>query len=287
MTHLNPDEKMIQEALENIMDENIPDPLNQRMDNSLQIFRENLSNHPSLQSRPNNTTNWSEWIFGRNMAWSTFAITATVLIFSIMLFWNQTPTWAEVTRKFKSIPFFHASVYAKNLAASKALNIEIWMGTGGKIRLCYGPQIVFANKSGQHNTYNVLSRRKVKPEKFATDMIEILNSAESFSLETVIHTLTGDMADLREIPILVEGVSDDISIFELAKENSSKTTQIWTLRESLLPVQFRQNDLKDGEILDVFFSYTHQQPAEFFDSTNYEKILKDSSIKTNDLYMAY
>jgi hypothetical protein len=118
-------------------------------------------------------------------------------------------------------------------------------------------------------------------------MIEILNSAESFSLETVIHTLTGDMADLREIPTLVEGVSDDISIFELSKENSSKTTRIWTLRESLLPVHLRQNDLKHGETIDVLFSYTRQQPAEFFDSTNYEEILKDSSIKTNDLYMAY
>ncbi len=287
MTQLNSDEKIIQKALENIMDDNIPDPLNQRMEKSLQIFHENLSNHPSLQRRCNNHANWSEWIFGRNMAWSTFAIAATILIFSIMLFWNQTPTWAEVTRKFKSLPFVHASVYAKSLVSSKALNIEIWMGSGGKIRLRYGPQIVFANKNGQHITYNVLSRKQAKPEKFATDMIEILNSAESFSLETVIHTLTGDMADLKEIPTLVEGVSDDISIFELSKENSSKTTRIWTLRESLLPVHLRQTDLKEGDSIDVLFSYTRQQPAEFFDAENYEKILKDASIKTHDLYMAY
>ncbi len=287
MTQLNPDERMIQEAFESIMDDKIPDPLNQRMDNSLQIFRDNLSNHPGLQDRPNNKTNWSEWLFGRKMAWSTVAMAATFVIFFIMIFGNQTPTWAEVSRKFKSLPFFHASVYAKNLVASKALNIEIWMGSGGKIRLRYGPQIVFANKNGNQVTYNVLSRKRVKPEEFATDMIELLNSAESFSLETVIHTLTGDMADLREIPTLVEGVSGDISIFELAKEDSSKTTRIWTLRESLLPVHLRQSDLQHGETIDVLFSYTRQQPAEFFDSNNYEKILKDASIETNDLYMAY
>jgi len=285
----NPDEEELKRILDETMNDPIPEPLNERMENAIRAFRGNLPNHPYVQSmnRSKEESRWNIWLHRWNLAWPL----ALILIFAMALhsyfFGNSNPSWAEVTEQFQSIPFVHAIVYAKDMTSASAIQFEIWMGEGGKVRVRCGRQIVFADKRGIQKTYDVLRRRETKPEDNAVHVVKLLSSAETFSLETVIRTVTGHKADLRPVPSRVEGVSNDLRIFDLAPENSNERIRIWTLRESLLPIQLQQRNLDDGESIDVFFSYLQQQPDSFFDPQQFEAILHDASKESADLLGAY
>lgn len=289
MTQMNNEEQQGKRILESIMNNPLPDELNERMEKAVQTFRENLPGHPYIcqKERNENKRYFSRRFRSWNLAWvAGFVFLVLIPVYSL-LFAGSTPSWADVTRQFKSIPFFHATVYAKKLTDKHAVQFEIWMGEGGKIRLRYGSQVVFAGKAGIVKTYDIIKRRTIKPADEAEHVIGLLNSAETFSLETVIQTVTGNMADLRPLTTRVEGVSADLSTFDLSRDNSSEEIRIWALRESLLPIQLQQKNKDSGESIDVFFSYLKQQPDSFFDPEVFEKQLRDFSTQTSELLDAF
>lgn len=282
------EQETLKRTLESIMNDTIPESLDARMEKAVETFRENLQGHPHIRclERKQSIGVFARWFHGWNMAWSAgFAVLAVLAVHSL-LFGNGTPTWAEVTQQFKSIPFFHATVYAKQLTSPEAVQFEIWMGEGGKIRLRYGSQVAFAGKQGIKKTYDIRKRREVKPDSNVVHVANLLNSAETFSLESLIHTVTGSIADLRPVSSRVEDVSDDLSIFDLSRDSSSETVRIWALQKSLLPIQMQQVDSKSGDCIDVFFSYMDQQPNSFFDPAQFETLLRDSSKNPADILNA-
>jgi hypothetical protein len=161
------------------------------------------------------------------------------------------------------------------------------MGNGGKVRLRYGRQILFADQKGLLKTYDIVKRRESAPHEDALHVIKLIHAAETFSLETVIQTLTGNMDDLRPVPNRLEDVSNDISIFELSRENSDDSIRIWALSESLLPIQLQQKNTESGDSIDVFFSYQIQQPDAFFNPLRFQQILKDRSKNDTELLEAF
>ncbi|MEW6238022.1 MAG: hypothetical protein AB1656_21750 [Candidatus Omnitrophota bacterium] len=285
MVPQNPNEEEWKKILDETMNDPIPEKLDERMENAIRAFRGNLSNHPYIQStnRRKEENRWNIWLHSLKLAWPLALILIFVMTLHSFLFGNSNPSWAEVTKQFKSIPFVHAIVYAKEMTSVKAMQFEIWMGEGGKVRVGCGHQIVFADKRGIQKTYDILQRREAEADDSAVHVVKLLNSAETFSLETVIRTVTGHKADLRPVPSRVEGVSNDLRIFDLAPEKSSERIRIWTLRESLLPIQLQQRNLETGESIDVFFSYLQQQPDSFFDPRQFEAILQDASKEPAEL----
>ncbi|MGC9328040.1 MAG: hypothetical protein ACP5I1_10435 [Candidatus Hinthialibacter sp.] len=282
-------EAIIKRMLQSIMNDPIPEPVDERMERTLQTFRRNLPEHPYLRAN-NRLLGFSKiihWLRGWNLAWSASLALLLFLFIPLFLFGGGNPSWADVAQHFKSIPFFHATVYAKKITSKDAVQFEIWMGEGGKVRLRYGSQIVFADKEGFHKSYDILTRSAVKPDQDVMHVLQLIHSAESFSLEAVIQILTGNTAALRALPTQVEGVSDDISIFELWRDHSPESIRIWALRGSLLPVQLQQKNKQSGESIDIFFSYLKQQPESFFDPMQFEKILAHSSKIPTELLEAY
>lgn len=284
MTNRDPEQELLKRTLESIMNDVIPEPLDARMEKAMETFRENLDGHPHIRRLNRNFSSsdraqgfFFRWIRGWNLAWSAGFLFLAVFAVSSLLIGGGNPSWADVAKQFKSIPFFHAAVYAKQLTSHQAIQFEIWMGEGGKVRLQYGSQVAFAGKQGIQKTYDVLKRREVEPDDNVVHVVKLLNSAETFSLETVIHTVTGSMADLRPVPAKVEDVSEDISIFDLARDDVGESVRIWALQKSLLPIQMQQVNTKSGDCIDVFFSYLDQQPDAFFDPAQFEPILRDSS----------
>jgi hypothetical protein len=284
MNQRDAEQENLKRTLESIMKDAIPETLDARMEKAMETFRDNLRGHPHIRrlnrkSAPGDFARefFARWIHGWNLAWSAGFLFLAALAFSSLLIGGGNPTWADVAKQFKSIPFFHAAVYAKQLTSNQAMQFEIWMGEGGKVRLQYGSQVAFAGKQGIRKTYDILERREAPPDANLIHIVKLLNSAETFSLETVIHTVTGSMADLRPVPAKVEDVSDDISIFDLARDDSSESVRIWALQKSLLPIQMQQTDVKSGDCIEVFFSYLDQQPDAFFDPAKFEPILHDAS----------
>ncbi len=289
MDHLSPDEEQMKKELHQLMSDDIPPDVNERMEKALLTFRENLAYHPAVKNDEarQKQSEGIPWFYRWNLAWAG-AVGIIAMIFLTVLFWsNQTPTWAEVAQQFKTISFFHATVHAREIHSSHALQFEFWMGEGGKFRLRYGTQIAFANRQGIQKAFDISTRESDEPHKVLQNVIEYLNTAEDFSLKTVIQSFTGNMEDLQPIPNRVKEVSTDINIFELKRENTNETLRIWTLRDSLLPVYLKLIEHDKSITYDIFFSYLKEQPSEFFDPNQFEETLADLSISMKDLIMAY
>ena len=115
------------------------------------------------------------------------------------------------------------------------------MGEGGKVRLRFGSQVIFAGKQGIVKTYNLYEKRVVTPHEEAVRVIEMLNAADTFSLETVIQTLTQDPTELRPVTSRVEGISEDLSVFDIISDNDSDNiTHLDAARKVNCPSRFKK-----------------------------------------------
>ena len=270
-SQLDPNEQSIKELLDKTMSDDISEELDERMERAFGSFREKLSEHPYYQST--SSFRRFQWFYGWNLTWSTGVAFLVLIFISISLLTNQSPTWADVAQQFKSISFFHATFNIRKVDSPQAIQFEFWMGNGGKFRLQYGPQVVFANQAGITNAFDASTRQSVEPPDFLKDVVNHINSADHFSLETVLNSFTGNVSDLRPVPNRVEEVSNDISIFDLQLENTNETIRIWALRESMLPIYLKFANLENGISYNTFFSYQQEQPDTFFDAKSYEDSL--------------
>ncbi len=118
------------------MKDDIPREIDDKMDRALDSFQGYLSDHPCYRKR---FSDWiGQWFHGWNLAWSSGVSVLILSAIILSLFVNQSPTWADVTQKFKSISFFHATVHIRHIETDRAFEYEFWMGRGGNFRLHYG-----------------------------------------------------------------------------------------------------------------------------------------------------
>ncbi len=278
----------VKRIVKQTMNQELPADLQRRMEQSMVAFRQNLSDHPAVKARERKQQQgWFGGVIFAKLAWTTVGAFVMTVLFSFFLFGNSSPTWAEVARHFQSIPFFHATVYFKANTFAQPFQFEIWRGEGGKIRLRFDKQIIFADQAGIQCAFDVIRRKLVEADSEAVEIVQILNSAETFSLETVIRCFAGDIADLRPVPNRVEGVSHDLSIFDLTNEQNAEWIRIWTLQESLLPILLKKWDPEGGESVEVVFSYLDQQPESFFDAEAFREVFRDPKKDEMDLIFAF
>lgn len=265
---LDINEMKLQKIVEDSMNDDISEELDERMERAFSSFRDKLTEHSYYQS--SSPLSGFRGFYCWNLAWSTGVAFLVFVFVSISILTNQPPSWADVSQQFKSISFFHATVNVRKLDSSQAIQFEFWMGNGGKFRLQCGSQIVFANQEGIQNTFDTQSNTRVEPHDFLIDVINHINAADHYSLETVLNSFTGNFSDLRPVPNRVEGVSNDISIFDLHLEDTNQAIRIWALRESMLPIFLKFANLENGISYNAFFSYQQEQPDTFFDAQSFE-----------------
>jgi len=258
MGYLTLEERKCKKALERIMYDEIPQELHDKLDSSMEAFRRNLHHHPAFNKPKTRMTKRPKWMVSffevtQRYTWQTALAALLVIFLPLVYLGESTPTWANVTKQFKTIPFFHAVIHAKDHNDFLAEQFEIWMGPGGNLRLAYGTQVVFANVDGAITAFNIFSKEKTEPLPMLLEVIEHLNTTDRFSLETVIQSLTGTMGELQPVLSRIEEAAVDISIFDLLEVDSGKMIRIWTLSESLLPIYLQQTNLQNGDTLDIFF----------------------------------
>jgi hypothetical protein len=275
--------------LGDVMSDKIPESLDEKMEQAVNRFRRNLPEHPMNQPRYSMRTIWgtNSPFSGWKLAWSTGSLFCIFVAVYLFLFVPSNPSWAEVTKQFKSVPFVHAIVYGKRMVLAEGVQFEIWFGMGGKVRLRYGRQIVFADTNGINKTYDIIMRREVEPNPTSIDIINSLKAAETFSLDTVIQAVTGTLSSIHAVPNRIEETDADLSVFDVNTNNPNESIRVWTLKESLLPIRLHQCNMRDGETIDVFFSYMNPKPEQFFDSEKYRKILNDRTKDSKELIEAY
>jgi hypothetical protein len=212
-----------------------------------------------------------------------FAVAAVVLMAAGILvghmdwFAGGSVAWADVSRQFKTVPFFSVSIYVKENATSEPTLMELWMSQDRHIRLRVGRHVVFA-ELGQVRAYDVVSRQSVEPDGLAWFFLEKIGRAKEFSLEAIIEVMFGGR--MTEVTPLINPdavVSQDMVVFDVEPPDTPERVRIWALRESRLPMRITVWDPRGGKSTDAVFTYFREQPAEFFDPNTFETSRQDPS----------
>ncbi|MCK4294463.1 MAG: hypothetical protein KAY65_14790 [Planctomycetes bacterium] len=185
--------------------------------------------------------------------------------------------WADVTERFRSVPFFSAAIYIKEDATAEPKQIELWMSRDGRTRLRTAAQVIFGNQGKVTKAFDIKSRTAVEPDEHAAFLLGKLGNAEEFSLDVVMNVMFG--GELEDVTPLVNPdavISEDMVVFDIQSTISPEWLRIWALRESRLPVRIRVWDPRDGAAADAVFTYSKEQPDEFFDPNAFERLLKST-----------
>jgi hypothetical protein len=221
--------------------------------------------------------------------WTKLLSAAAVLIAGVgaVVYFGGLPdgssvAWADVVERFKSVDFFNATIYFKDNASSEPRQVEIWMGRGGEARLRAGSQVLFARDGRVSRGFDFVRRITIPQDGFdsrAGQILEMLGRSRPFNLDTVLQMVCHDKP-LQEVTPTVNadaGISADLVVFDLQSVVSPEWLRIWALAESRLPVRLLSWDPRNGGCVDVVFTYSKEQPADFFDPNAYTQVLSSQA----------
>ncbi|MBN2137367.1 MAG: hypothetical protein JW720_06150 [Sedimentisphaerales bacterium] len=185
-----------------------------------------------------------------------------------------TIAWADVAERFRSIPFFNATIYIKEDVTSEPKQVELWMSRDGKTRLRTGTQVIFGRQGKVIKAFDIKNKSQVDADEHADFLLQKLGSAKEFSLDSVIKVVfRGKMEDVTPLINPDAVISEDMVVFDIQSTVSPEWLRIWALRESRLPVRIKVWDPRSGDGTDVVFSYSTAQADEFFDPNVFETLL--------------
>lgn len=196
--------------------------------------------------------------------------------------------WADVSRRFQTVPFFSVAIYRKDNATAEPTQIEFWMNQDRRLRLRMGKQVIFGREGVLTKAFDISSRQPVEPDERAATFIEKIGQAREFSLETIVRVIFGGTA--QDVTPLVNPnavISQDVVVFDVQLPGSTEWVRIWALRESRLPVRIRSWDPRDGTTTDAIFEYSKGQPNEFFDPNAFGALLQKGGAPVSRTSIAY
>jgi len=216
---------------------------------------------------------------------------AAVIIIAAVIgthqFFGSTVAWADVVEKFRSVPFFSASIYIKEDATSEPKQMELWMSRAGKTRLRVGTQVVFGSHGEISGSFDIRTRKRIDVDEQAAFFLKKVGQADEFSLDSIIRVMFGGtMQDVTPLVNPDAVISRDIVVFDVEIPGTPEWVRIWALRESRLPVRIRVWDPRDGETTDAVFEYSREQSDEFFDPNAFEQFMS-SEQTTSRVNFAY
>jgi len=192
--------------------------------------------------------------------------------------------WADVAERFRTVPFFSATIYMKDHALLEPIQIELWMGPEGRARMRVGNQVIFGRAGQVMKAFDIKRRLEVEPDMQAVQLLNMLGTMEEYSLETVIRSISGDkLVDVTPLVNADAVISEDMVVFDTLSDGGPEWLRVYALRESRLPVGIRMWDPREGKSVDVFISYFKEQPGVFFDAKIFSTRLADISCTEADL----
>jgi tetratricopeptide (TPR) repeat protein len=213
--------------------------------------------------------------------WSTIgklavaAVIAIAVIIGIYQVAAPGVAWADVAERFRTVPFFSASIYFKEDATSEPQQMELWMNRTGKIRMRLGTQVIFGDRGDIVESFDIKTRARVEPDERAIVFLRKIGEADEFSLDAIIRIMFGGtMQDVTPLVNPDAVISKDMVVFDVEIPWTPEWVRIWALRESRLPVRIRIWDPRDGDSTDAIFEYSREQADEFFDPNAFENLLK-------------
>lgn len=216
----------------------------------------------------------------------TAAVIIIAVLFCIHQFSISSVAWADVAERFRSAPFFNATIYFKRDATAQPEQVELWMNQEGLARLRYDNQVAFAKEGKITRAFDLKTRSEIEPDQRVVTLVHLMGDAESFSLETVIRGISGgELVDVTPLVNTDAIILEDLVVFDVEHKEFSQWFRIWALRVSKLPIRIRMWDPRDGECADVLLTYSKQQQEIFFNPEEFSSKMK--SLHGKDVNLAY
>jgi len=216
---------------------------------------------------------------------------AAIIIIAALIgthqFFGSTVAWADVVEKFRSVPFFSASIYIKENATAEPQQMELWMSRTGKTRVRIGTQIIFGDHGVISDAFDIKTRSRVEADEDAGFFLKKIGEADAFSIDSIIRVMFGGrMQDVTPLVNPDAVISQDMVVFDVEIPGTPEWVRIWALRESRLPVRIRVWNPRDGAATDAVFEYSREQADEFFDPNAFEQFMS-SGKTTSRVNLAY
>ena len=203
----------------------------------------------------------------------TKLVAAAVIVIAVLIGIEQFDTngssvvWADVAERFESVPFFKITAYFHKIG-TKTKKIEIWRSKDSRIRAHEGNKVFFTDLSKDKNKFTIFDRSTKKPvngdENVPSFIWRLCGNEGRFSLDTLTKSFPSDVKGIIPLETADTAASNEIVLFGAkAKEIAPEALKIWALRKSKLPIRFFVSP-KEG-YMDLFFDYSEQKDAAFFD----------------------
>jgi len=195
--------------------------------------------------------------------------------------------------------------------------VEVWAGYGNRMRIRSGSKVTFADKGEILNTFDMITRSEAGTDSITYFWVNKLGKSDTISLDLLLRVenplslddipewfpkgfFSKEWSSSRPIDTTSSVISDPVASKELVvfdHESGYAGTEglrarIWALRESRLPIRvaiwLRDYDDRDyrwirSPIWEMIFTYSKEQPKEFFNPKAFAAKLKDSANSIDSL----
>lgn len=264
-----------------------------RLDKMMGEFKQDLSAHPLLNKVSDDQPRRNIWkkltvsrlSVPKMLAWGSGL--AGLALFVVTVFLNQTPTWADVEKRFGVINGFSLSVYLRNHIDQRPVFAKVWIDKNGQARIHSSNNVVFIDRNSSVQAFDVEVRRKAKafgviftPLK----AIQRISRQGKTTLGALIETLAGEnMIDTTELMISNSHVAKDLLVFDACSRDTLWWLRIWALKESKLPIRILKWHRTNGRFIDLQFTYSKAQSDRFFDPEAFAAELNNPHINRYEL----
>jgi hypothetical protein len=244
---------------------NTPDPVLQiKMKSELEKFRHQLNSHPYIVSKSN-----APGLFARIMKHKFIvgqiagAAVVIISVFAFIFISTDTATYAQINERFKTVPYFTATVYIKDSFLGQSKKFELWMDNG-RCRILTGTQVVFGRNGIIEDAYDIVKSARVSPDDTAAIILQRIGTVNAFSLETLLSCVS--LNDIHKSSFITVNcvLAEELAIFDKQPVGGdTEAIRIWALQKSKLPIQVK---ITNGNTsIDVSLVYSEKHSAAFFD----------------------
>ncbi|MGD8229192.1 MAG: hypothetical protein PVH82_15670 [Desulfobacteraceae bacterium] len=300
----------------------VPEQIEKQFQKTLNAFRQDMREHPYVRRQERHGFPLRRKLIFFSRPWVRPLLLAgmglaVVLIIGSFILGNKPPTWAEVQERFRSMPFFAASIYRRDvIIANYPLNplaepqlVELWAGYGNRIRIRSGSKVSFVDKGEILNTFDLITRSEDYADSLTYTIVNIFGKSDTNALDSLYiannppalisesmskEWKSSGLVDTTSLVISDPLVSKDLVVFDFEffyiKTKYAKA-RVWALRKSRLPIRIfiwaidsqLTGELVRSPMWDMIFTFSKEQPKEFFEPEVFAAKLKDPAISIESL----
>lgn len=231
--------------------------------------------------------------------------TAAVAALAFLALATPTPTWAQVTERFRQLRFFNATVFVTDAAGAQPERIDLWVAPDRRLRAHYRDLIFFGTDGRIERVLSSATgapvaladlpaamRERAGPGRDAAATMTTLENIARLSepaepnLDSLLTLLRGRRDQLAPSSSNPADLAGDLEVFDLAAPHASEWARLWVLRRQELPLRLRLWNAANAGQIEVWFDYPATLRDDAFSADDVATKLTSTNGSANRLFAA-